>query len=193
MDLVTTLLAATTTSAGAGVLVTRGRRKRAHRRAVARRVAASDVALPLETSHLSPALAGVTVGARVVRLSLQTPLRRMQDVSGHEASWRLRERLSEYDLALADARLALYQWLGSLGRLQTEELGVLRTLALDPRPLRSIMYKPGVFDRSEDAFDEALFPVMPDPELVVRELGDAMDHLRRFEVGLLGYRGDPYR
>jgi hypothetical protein len=192
LDLVTTLLTATT-SAGATYVVAKARRRRARRSAMRRRVDASSVELPLDTRHLSPRLADLTTGARTTRLMLETPLHRFDEGLLRETPWRMRERLTGYDIALADARLALWQWLRTLHLLDEAERALLRTLGLDPRPLWLAIYRPGVFDRTPDPFDESLYPVVPDLELVTRELCAAMDGLRSFEVALLSHRPDPYR
>jgi hypothetical protein len=191
LDLVTTLLTATT-SAGATYVVARARRKRARRMAMRRRLeAASD--LPLDTGHLSPRLAELTVGARTTRLMLETPLHRFEEGFVQQTPWRMRERLAGYDIALADARLALWQWLCALRVLDEAERALLRTLGLDPRPLWTAIYRPGVFDRTSEPFDEALYPVAPDLETVAAGLCAAMDGLRSFEVALLSHRPNPYR
>lgn len=192
MDLVTTLLTATG-SAGATYVVSRARRQRARRRALRKRIDACEVGLPLDTRHLSPRLAALTVGARTTRLVLETPLYRFDERLVAETPWRTRERLVAYDIALADARLALWTWLRTLQTLDGGEIALLRQLALDPRPLWSVIYAPGVFDRTSDAFDESLVPAVPDLERVTRGLCAAMDGLRRFEIALLSHRPDPYR
>ena len=158
-----------------------------------RRIEAASVDLPLDTRHLTPRLASLTVSARTTRLLLETPLHRFDETLVRETPWRLRERLTSYDLALADARLALWQWLLALRRLDEAERALLRSLGLDPRPLWATIYRPGVFDRSADPFDESLYPEAPDLELVTRELCAAMHGLRSFEVALLSHRPDPYR
>lgn len=193
MDLVTTLIATTTTTAGATYVAAKVRRRRARQRRIARRIAAVDVPLPLETRHLSPGLARIAMGARTARLCLETPLYRFQDALVSDGPWRVRERLGEYDLALGEARMHLWQWLKAIGQLPPNDIALLRRLELDPRPLRSVIYKPGVFDRTPDIFDASLFPETPDLELVADELCAAMEDLRRFEVALLSHRPDPYR
>jgi hypothetical protein len=191
LDLVTALLTATT-SAGATYVVAKARRQRARRSAVRRRLGAS-VDLPLDTRHLSPRLAELTMSARTARLMLETPLVRFEEGLVRDTPWRMRERLMGYDSALADARLALWQWLLALQMLDEAERTLLRRLGLDPRPLWVAIYRPGVFDRTPDPFDESLYPVEPDLELVTQELCAAMDRLRSFEVALLSHRPDPYR
>ena len=192
MDPLTTLLT-TTTTATATYLAVRGRAQRARRQALLERFEGHEVDLPLETSHLSPQLGALVIGARTVRLLLQTPLHRYEEVLVHETPWRRRERLEQYDLALGTARRALWEWLLGLSQLQTGDIETLRRLRLDPRPLRSLMWKPGVFDRTDDVFETGLFPVPPDLQQVSEDLCAAMEHLRSFEIALLSHKSTPYR
>lgn len=192
MDLLTTLL--TTTSAGAAYVVARHRHQRARRRQLETRLTQLDVELPLDVGHLSPALGSLAAAARLARRRLETPLYRTQVAIGRElAWWSPRERVDEYDLALADARLAVWEWLVLIGRLGAAEIALLRQLELDPRPLRSLMYAPGVFERTHDVFEGPLLRARPDPCTVEAALYEAMDMLRKFEVALLSHRPTPYR
>jgi hypothetical protein len=189
VDPLTTLLT-TTTGVGATYVIARRLRRRAQQQAVARRLHGYDVELPLDTRHLSPGLASLATGARTLRLVLETPLLRAFEAQ-RETSFRLGQSITEYDSALADARHALWQWLMGVRHLSAADYALLRTLQLDPRPLRTLMFKPGVFDRCDDVYE--VFPALPDLELVVSELCRAIEQLRRFEVALLSYRSDPYR
>ena len=193
MDLALALLATTTTTAGGAYVALSVRQRRQRQRRIARRLQDVDVALPLDTRHLSPGLARIAIGARTARLCLETPLCRFEEVLVRDSPWRARERLGDYDRALGDARMHLWQWLKQIAALPASDIALLRRLQLDPRPLRSVIYKPGVFDRTEDVFDASIFPDQPDLELVADELCTAMEDLRRFEVALLSHRPDPYR
>lgn len=191
MDPLVTLL--TTTGAGATWVLARRIRRRSQQRALARRLASYEVEQPLDTRHLSPGLAALASGARTLRLVLETPLSRAFAASREASPIRLAESIAEYDLALTDARHELWRWLLGIRNLNAPDYALLRALQLDPRPLRALMYKPGVFERGDDVFAEPLFPVAPDLDLVVDELCAAIEHLRRFEVALLSHRADPYR
>lgn len=192
MELLTTLLT-TTTGVGATWVIARRLRRRTRQRALARRLRDYEVALPLDTSHLSPGLASLASGARTLRLVLETPLSRAFQAARETNALRIGDSLAEYDNALADARLGLWHWLVGVGRLTASEFALLRQLRLDPRPLRTLLYEPGVFDRGDAPFEAPLFPALPDLEQVVDALCRAIEHLRRFEVALLSYRADPYR
>jgi hypothetical protein len=186
-------LLTTTTGAGATYVLCRRWRRRGRQRALASRLAKYDVEQPLDTRHLSPGLAALAVGARTLRLVLETPLSRAFEASREVSPLRLAESMAEYDLSLADARHELWRWLLGIGHLRAADFALLRALQLDPRPLRTLIFKPGVFDRGDDVFAEPIFPAPPDLDLVVEELCAAIEHLRRFEVALLSHRRDPYR
>jgi hypothetical protein len=172
----------------------RHRHQRARKRALESRLTQLDVEMPLEVGHLSPALGRLAASARLARRRLETPLFRTQLVLGRDVTWwNVRERLDEYDLALTDARLAVWEWLVLVGRLDGPDIALLRRLSLDPRPLRSLIYAPGVFDRTQDIFEVALFRARPDPHTVEAALYEAMDMLRKFELALLSHRPTPYR
>lgn len=191
MDVVSTAVVATL----GGALVWAGRHARARRQdaELTRRLEAFAVDLPLDTRHLPPGLGEVAVGARVSRLSLETPLRRAVETWDQFRPWQLRARLGDFDVAMANARGALWDWLRSIAALGSVEFELLRQLQLDPRPVRSLIYRAGVFDRAENPFDLPLVPATPDVGRVTDELLGAMEHLRRFEVELLGYRPRAYR
>lgn len=191
VDPLTTLLATTTTATAACVAVRV--RKQRHRRAVVRGRLDPQELGPLDIGHLSPKLGRLATGARTVRLLLETPLHRYECPTLQETPWRRRERLDEYDRTLSDARRALWEWLLCVSSLDAEDISLLRRLRLDPRPLRALVYKPGVFDRTQDVFDETWFPVDPDVERLVHELCEAMMRLEAFERALVEHRPTPYR
>jgi len=172
-----------------------GRTRRRRRRAVARTLAAIDHDTPVALGHLSPALARVAAATRLVRLQLETPLSRLAAAQPrlHELPWRRRERLVDYDVALVDARRALWEWLGVLAALGTADKQLLGGLGLDPRPLRSLVFEPGVLERTNHPFDDALFPVAPDADGVIAAIGRALHDLQRFELALASLPRDPYR
>lgn len=191
MELFTTLLA-TTTGAGVAYVIRRQRRSEARLARWEERFAPYSDG-PFDVGHLSPNLADLAIGARTARRVLETPLRRFAEVLERDSPWRLRQCLQDYDLALCNARLEIWRWLLLVARLDATEIAVLRTLGLDPRPLRTLVYKPGVLQRSDRVFQGGIFPTIPNADLVVQELCLGMDHLRQFEVTLLRPPGTPYR
>ncbi len=192
MELWSILLA---TVSGTGVTVAAHRARRAHLRRLAlrRRLEQIQVDLPLDVRHLSPALGQLTIQARVVRLVLETPLHRFLDTPLRETPWGRRERCDDYDLAIVEARRALWEWLGAVDRLGGSERALLIQLGLGVGRLRALMRQPGVFERTDDVFEENFYPAAPDPDRVTSMLCQAMLDLRGFEVALLSHRPDPYR
>jgi hypothetical protein len=160
-----------------------------------RTLAAFDRDVPPALEHLPPALARVAVATRLARLQLETPLARLADAETrvHELPWRRRERLLDYDVALTDARRALWEWLALLAALGTDDKILLGALGLDPRPLRSLVFAPGVLERTAHPFDDSWFPTEPDADAVIAALGRALFDLQRFELVLASLREDPYR
>lgn len=190
--LLTALLTATT-GAGATYLMSRRRRSKERRAFWVARLEGNDVDRPLETRHLSPSLAQLAVGARLARLALETPLVRYEEPWIQPTPWGARDRLRDYDLALCEARRAVWEWLVAISRLGPRDIEVLRQLQLDPRPLRAMVYAPGIFERDVPVFQDALFPPKPDVERSRQALFSAIDHLRQFEMAMATHRPSAYR
>ncbi len=180
--------AVSTAFAARCVVVHRRRRARA-----AEIEALSDDAPTGSAAHLSPSLAHLTAQARVVRLMLATPLRRGEPPLLRETPWGRRARCDEYDLALGDARRALWEWLLLFRRLGERDRHVLHALGVSVAPFYSALLRPGVFDRSADPWEQTLYPEAPDPERVFTALRRTMHDLRCFEAALLTAAHDPYR
>lgn len=138
---------------------------------------------PLEVDHLPVRLQALARGALATRRVLETPLSR---ILGSTPG-----RYGDFDVAVTEARRALWDWMCGLKGLDAAEYAVLRELRLDPRPLRGLLYAPGVLERGEDVFAAAI--PAPNVDLVVGRLCDAIELLRRFEVALAAHRPDPYR
>ncbi len=167
-----------------------------HRRRVARDHelrALSEEAPVGNAAHLSPRLAELAGQARVVRLLLATPLHRYQRPALHETPWGRRARCDQYDRALGDARRALWDWLLLFRGLGERDRHVLGGLGVSLAPFYGALFKPGVFDRSADPWEETLYPEAPDFDLVYTELRRTMHDLRCFEAALLSAVHDPYR
>jgi hypothetical protein len=145
------------------------------------------------TAHLSPSLAHVAVQARVVRLSLATPLQRYSVPLLHDTPWGRRAACDQYDLAISDARRALWEWLLLFRRLGEPDRQILTSLGVSLVPFYTALFKPGVFDRSPDLWEDTLYPATPDITHVFAELRRTMHDLRAFESTLLAAVSDPYR
>lgn len=167
-----------------------------HRRRLARdrEIQALSEETPVgNLGHLSPRLAELAAQARVVRLLLATPLRRSHPPVLHETPWGRRSRCDQYDRALSEARRALWDWLLLFRKLGERDRLVLGDLGVTLTPFYSALFKPGVFDRSADPWEDTLYPEAPDLDLVFAELRRTMHDLRCFEVALLSAVHDPYR
>ncbi len=183
---------ATATAAVAAATVrwwVRKRRQAARLRALSR---ANEDLGPRKLSHLSPQLAGLVEQTRLLRLQLETPLLRFSPGLG-DTPWGRRERFAEYDNALCDARRALWEWMHLFKHLGRHDLEYLYSLGLSLGPFRGVLLKRGVFDRSDDPWEQMLYPPAPDLNLVFEELQRTMYELKRFEFALLGWQLDPYR
>lgn len=182
----------------------------ARRRTVQRRRRAIDAALvalpddgagvlggpPSDPSRgqLSPPLMRLVDGARMTRWAIATPLRRLRGLTSLALPrWASRSGADEYDLAISEARRALWEWLVSLRRLPPAERAALAGLGLDARPLWALVFAPGVFERTELVFDEAMFPAAPDADRVLAALAAAMLDLQRFEHAAVSLSPTPYR
>jgi len=111
----------------------------------------------------------------------------------HEWPWRRRDRASDYDAAIAEVRRALWEWLGTLRALPAGERTVLGGLGLDARPMWSLVLARGVFERTEEPFEDGWLPAVPDTERVLAALSQALQDLLRFERVVLSLRQAPYR
>lgn len=145
------------------------------------------------TAHLSPSLAHLARQARVVRLLLATPFDRYRVGLLHDTPWGRRAACDQYDLAISDARRALWEWLLLFRHLREPDRQILLGLGLSLTPFYSALFKPGVFDRSDDLWEDTLLPAAPDLPRVFAELRRTMHDLRTFEVTLLGHNTSPYR
>jgi hypothetical protein len=108
-----------------------------------------------------------------------------------ETPWGRRARCDEYDLALGDARRALWEWLLLFRRLGERDCHVLTMLGVSVAPFYSALLRPGVFDRSADLWEQTLYPEAPDIERVFAALRRTMHDLRCFEVDAADGRARP--
>jgi len=179
---------AATTAATRHVVARRARNAR-----IARRLAETEVRLPLKTRHLSPALADLTWQARTLRLVLATPLQRIPQGTWRDTPWRRRQRCDDYDRTLVEARRALWDWLLAVSRLSSADRGLLADLGVSLRAARKALFAPGVLERTTDPWEEVVFAATPNIETVSAGLCEAMLDLSRLEVALLSLPTDPYR
>lgn len=145
------------------------------------------------TAHLSRGLGELARQARVVRHALAAPLACWDTPLAPETPWGRRARCDAYDRAIGEARRCLWEWLLLFRRLDERERLTLLGLGLSPAPFQAALFRPGVFDRSDDLWEEVLYPEAPDLARVFVELRRTIIALRTFEATLLARTADPYR
>lgn len=178
----------------AGATATASIAHRQHlRRRLGQRLLRADVLLPLEVTHLPPALGKLTVAARTVRLMLQTPVTRYLEAPLRASPWGRRQVCDEYDLALCDARRALWEWIGQARRLGLPDRARLRGMGIDLAPIAEVFAAAGVLDRTDDVWDAGVWPRAPNLRRTADELSRAIESLGRFETAMLTASSDPYR
>jgi hypothetical protein len=187
------LLASTLVTCGVGALALRAGARRRRRRAFMQRLSGSDVELPLCIDHLPPDLGKLTVQARTLRLSLETPVRRYVCAPWLATPWGRRQICDEYDLAIVDVRRALWDWIRDVQRLSVADRGLLQRLGVDLTEVGRAFARPDLLDRTDDPWDVAVWPRGPDLRRLADGLSRAVEALGRFELALLVARTDPYR
>lgn len=184
----------TVAAVATGVTVARHRTVARRRRAIDAALIALPAERDVEADQLSPPLARLVDGARMTRWAIETPLRRLRALTSLALPrWASRGGADEYDLAISEARRALWEWLLSLRRLPPAERAALVGLGLDARPLWALVFAPGIFERTDAVFDEAMFPAAPDADRVLAALAAAMVDLQRFEHAAASLSTMPYR
>ncbi len=179
---------------GAAAWVSRVRaRRRRWVQAVRALEGAEGRELGAPVDHLPQGLGRLVLQARLVRVQLGTPLRRFALELVHDTPWSRRTRCDEYDRALADARMAIWDWLRSVERLPRTERALLAEVGWSPRPLRHTLFAPGVLERTADPFEDVLYPELPDLDHVAQALAWAGQDLLHLERALLAWRPSPYR
>jgi len=136
---------------------------------------------PVARAGLSPRFRALLEDASVLRRVLETPVAR------------LRAPLGDYDVALVDARMALWSFVRSIDALSTTERAWLAALGLRADHLRATLFAPGVLERTADPYGDGLLSDRPDRPRVARALGDTIAGLRSFEGALAAWRPSPYR
>jgi hypothetical protein len=188
-------LFATTCVLASGATLAVGIARRQHaRRRVAQHLGRIDVSAPLAVEHLSPALARLTVHARTLRLQLQTPVHRYLQAPVPTTPWGRRQIFDEYDLALIDARRALWEWIGDVRRLAAPDRLRLARLGVDLAAVGQVFAASDALERTADPWDQGIWPRAPNVRRVAAELARAIESLGRFETTMLAASfEDPYR
>ena len=142
-------------------------------------------------SQLSPRLRHVAQQAGILRLVIDTPLRRARDPLVGELPWVRRAYCDEYDLAVGDARKALWEWLREVERLPPADRRQLLELGLSARPFRRLLFSR--LDRTSDTWEEVVWAEAPRLDEAVVFLREVVNELARFETVVLNARAHPYR
>lgn len=141
--------------------------------------------------HLGPSLAQVAVDAQMLGALLEDPVRRVVPPLLHESPWRRRERCDEYDVALGDARRALWEWVENVRHLPVGERQFLTDMGLSLQPFVTLLFVTA--DRTNDVWEQVLYPRAPRIDDVHRELLAAIRELDRFQRVLCTAPATPYR
>lgn len=172
------------------------RRQRANLRRELRALAEGTyVATSLE--HLTPSLARLVEETRVLRLALEEPLQAARAwLASDRSPWLARvdmgdgsdlDRADEVDVALVNARRAVWDWLAAIERLPEGDRAVLADLGLSEGTVRSALEAKGAFRRTSAQPRE-------ESARIERMIAPLRASLERFETALAGStRVGPYR
>jgi hypothetical protein len=103
---------------------------------------------PLHTEHLSPPLARLAHDTRLLRISLEAPVRQVRELLVGDLDSARNEDLDGFDNMLMGMSRQLGEWLRTVDQLPATDAGVLHDLGLSPEPVRSALIREGwTFDR----------------------------------------------
>lgn len=178
-------------SGGSLLLAYRLWKRRRRARALARSLESINDLGEANLNHLTPGLARVVRQSQHLRLLLETPLRRSEIPLWSESPWARRARCDAYDQCLVEVRRALYDWMAEVESLAPQELALLAQLGITPRPFQELLF--GSMDRTDDPWEQVLYPAAPDLDRTQQALVATMHELRRFEAALTAGPMTPYR
>lgn len=172
------------------------RRQRANLRRELRALAEGTYAAA-SLEHLSPALARLVEETRLLRLALEEPLQAARAwLASDRSPWLARvdmgdgsdlDRLGELDVALVNARRAVWDWLAALDQLPEGDRVVLADLGLSAGTVRSAL-------EARDAFRRTSARPRQESARIERMIAPLRAALDRFETSLAGAtRVGPYR
>lgn len=150
---------------------------------------AIDVEVP---QHLSPSLARMLAETRMLRIALAEPLQAAQAWHAADASKLLAhvdigdgsdlDRCDEVDMALVNARRAVWEWVSAVERLPDNDQRVLERLGLHTGMARGLLTERNALQRLGH---------MPRKELerIEQQLHPLVASLDRFEAGLMQATG----
>ncbi len=103
---------------------------------------------PLQTEHLTPPLARLAHETRILRVSLEAPVRQIRELLVDDIDSARNEDLESFDIMLLNVSRQLGDWLRTIDHLPANDAASLQDLALGPEPIRSALVREGwTFDR----------------------------------------------
>lgn len=150
---------------------------------------ATDVEAP---QHLSPSLARLLAETRMLRIALAEPLQAAQAWHAADASKILAhvdigdgsdlDRCDEVDLALVNARRAVWEWVSAVERLPDNDQRLLERLGLHTGMARGLLTERNALQRLSHTPRKEL-------ERIEQQLHPLVTSLDRFETGLMQATG----
>lgn len=103
---------------------------------------------PLQLEHLSPPLARLARDTRLLRISLEAPVRQIRELLIGDLDTASSEDLDGFDNMLMNASRQLGEWLQTVDRLPATDAASLQDLGLSGEPIRAALIREGwSFDR----------------------------------------------
>ena len=131
---------------------------------------------PLQTGHLTPPLARLAHDTRILRVSLEAPVRQIREYLVGDLDAARNEDLEAFDNMLLNASRQIGDWLHMVDQLPANDAASLQDLGLSPEPIREVLVREGwSFDRKHLRG--------PGGTMDVR-FGRVMAELQRFELQL---------
>lgn len=103
---------------------------------------------PLQVEHLSPPLARLAQDTRLLRISLEAPVRQIREVLIGDLDTTSVEDLDGFDNMLMNISRQLAEWVQTVDRLPANEAAIMTDLGLSAEPVRHALMAEGwSFDR----------------------------------------------
>jgi hypothetical protein len=103
---------------------------------------------PLQTEHLSPPLARLARDTRLLRISLEAPVRQVRELRVGDLDAASSEDLEGFDNMLMNISRQLGDWLSTVDHLPATDAASLQDLGLSGEPIRNVLIREGwTFDR----------------------------------------------
>jgi hypothetical protein len=103
---------------------------------------------PLQTEHLSPPLARLAHDTRLLRVSLEAPVRQIREMLVGDLDSARNEDLDGFDNMLLDISAQLGDWLRMVDQLPATDAASLQDMGLGSGPVREALIREGwTFDR----------------------------------------------